>query len=107
MAGKKVNFGTKPQKQPDVDAWVENRDAPSESEAEGKTIVEQPLPVEGSSAESGTKTQSKAAKIDPGAMKRLTLDIPETLHRRIKGRAVMEGVTMVNMLRELLEETYG
>ena len=107
MAGKKVSFGTKPQKQPDVDAWVENREAPTEPEAEEKTVVEQPLSVEGNSAESVTKAQSKAAKMDPGAMKRLTLDIPETLHRRIKGRAVMEGVTMVNMLRELLQETYG
>lgn len=39
-------------------------------------------------------------------MKRLRLDIPAKLHQRIKGKAVMEGVTMVDMLRDLLEETY-
>ena len=39
-------------------------------------------------------------------VKRLTLDIPESLHRRIKGQAVMERVTMVEMLRELLEATH-
>ena len=40
-------------------------------------------------------------------MKRLTLDLPEGLHRTIKRRAVEEGVTMVDMLRTLLEEQYG
>jgi predicted DNA binding CopG/RHH family protein len=40
-------------------------------------------------------------------MKRLTLDLPEGLHRAIKRRAVEEGVTMVDMLRKLLEERYG
>jgi predicted DNA binding CopG/RHH family protein len=40
-------------------------------------------------------------------MKRLTLDLPEGLHRAIKRRAVEEGVTMVEMLRTLLEQEYG
>ena len=40
-------------------------------------------------------------------MKRLTLDVPESLHKAIKRRAVDEGVTMVEMLRELLEGEYG
>ncbi len=39
-------------------------------------------------------------------MKRLTLDIPESLHQAIKLKAVEQGVTMANMLRELLEEHY-
>lgn len=40
-------------------------------------------------------------------MKRLTLDIPDSLHRKIKGKAVAEGVTMVEMLRDLLEKPYN
>ena len=40
-------------------------------------------------------------------MKRLTLDLPEGLHRAIKHRAIEEGVTMVDLLRKLLEEQYG
>lgn len=40
-------------------------------------------------------------------MKRLTLDIPESLHRAIKMKAVESGVPMVDMLRELLEKHYG
>ncbi len=39
--------------------------------------------------------------------KRLTLDLPEGLHRAIKRRAVDEGVTMVDMLRKLLQDQYG
>lgn len=95
MAGKKVSFGTKPQKQPDVDAWVESRDSPIQtSTTEERAVIEEKKPV-----------QEEA--IEPNVTKRLTLDIPESLHRQIKGRAVMEGTTMVNMLRELLEKTYG
>jgi predicted DNA binding CopG/RHH family protein len=40
-------------------------------------------------------------------IKRLTLDIPEDLHRAIKHRAVDEGVTIADMLRKLLEDRYG
>lgn len=103
MAGKKVNFGTKPQKQPDVDAWVESRDAIKDE------VTQEPNAPAQSRSEPKAKATAKESERaeDQGAMKRLTLDIPESLHRRIKGKAVMEGVTMVNMLRELLEENYG
>jgi hypothetical protein len=40
-------------------------------------------------------------------MKRLTLDLPEDLHRSIKLAAVKEGVTMAEKLRALLMEHYG
>ncbi|MGR3278811.1 hypothetical protein ACSYAD_27460 [Acaryochloris marina NIES-2412] len=83
MSAKKVSFGTKPKVvKPDVDDWVETRTTASE------------VPVD--------KSVEAAEK-----MKRLTLDIPESLHRAIKGKAVVEGRTMVEMLRELLEDTYG
>jgi predicted DNA binding CopG/RHH family protein len=52
--------------------------------------------------------QGREQTTTPGQkMKRLTLDLPEGLHRAIKRRAVEEGVTMVEMLRTLLEERYG
>ncbi|KOP26515.1 hypothetical protein AMR41_10030 [Hapalosiphon sp. MRB220] len=40
-------------------------------------------------------------------MKRLTLDIPESLHKAIKRQAVDAGVTMADLLRDLLEQHYG
>jgi predicted DNA binding CopG/RHH family protein len=39
-------------------------------------------------------------------MKRLTLDIPEELHRAIKRNAADEGVTMAEKLRGVLMEYY-
>ncbi len=43
----------------------------------------------------------------PEKMKRLTLDIPEPLHKAIKRQAVDAGVTMADLLRDLLEQHYG
>ena len=43
----------------------------------------------------------------PANYKRLTLDLPEELHRAIKLNAVQEGVTMAHKLRGLLIEHYG
>jgi predicted DNA binding CopG/RHH family protein len=74
---KKVTIGGKPTK-PEVEQWVANRDTPA----------------------------SDTIPVEPVKMKRLTLDIPESLHAAIKRRAVDEGVTMADMLRKLLEEHY-
>jgi predicted DNA binding CopG/RHH family protein len=43
----------------------------------------------------------------PGKMKRLTLDLPEELHRVIKINAAKEGMTMAEKLRALLSDYYG
>jgi predicted HicB family RNase H-like nuclease len=80
---KKVAFGVK-QQSTSVDEWVDTRSAPGEIADSPESI---PTPKE--------------------KFKRLTLDIPEALHRAIKGKAASEGVAMVDMLRELLEEKYG
>jgi predicted DNA binding CopG/RHH family protein len=84
MPQKKVSFNAKPKpEQPkNIDEWVVNRDL--------KTV--------------DSKAQSEEASIK---MKRLTLDIPESLHRAIKKKAVEEGETMADQLRSLLEEHYG
>jgi hypothetical protein len=39
--------------------------------------------------------------------KRLTLDLPEALHRAIKVSAARDGVTMAEKLRALLLKHYG
>ena len=39
--------------------------------------------------------------------KRLTLDLPEALHRSIKVSAAQDGVTMAEKLRALLLKHYG
>lgn len=40
------------------------------------------------------------------AMKRLTFDISESLHRRIKSQCAVKGVKMTDELRALLEERF-
>jgi hypothetical protein len=43
----------------------------------------------------------------PARIKRLTLDLPEGLHRAIKVSAAQDGVTMAEKLRALLLKHYG
>jgi predicted DNA binding CopG/RHH family protein len=89
---KKVTFGVKPQEQQiaDLDSWVETRSSQADQGSSPEIV------------DSSEQTDAPKEKT-----KRLTLDIPETLHRAIKGKAAIEGVAMVDMLRELLEEKYG
>lgn len=80
MPAKKVQMKAKSSNEsstPNIDQWVEVRSP------------EPPAP--------------KPAK---PKMKRLTLDIDESLHRAIKLKATELGVPMADMLRELLEEHY-
>ncbi|GAB6061269.1 plasmid partition protein ParG [Desulfonatronum parangueonense] len=39
-------------------------------------------------------------------MKRLTVDIPESLHRAMKSDCAMRGVKIADMIRELLTEKF-
>jgi predicted DNA binding CopG/RHH family protein len=84
MPQKKVSFNAKPkQEKPiNVDEWVVNRDIKA---VDSKSISEEA----------------------PEKIKRLTLDIPESLHRAIKKKAVEDGETMADQLRSLLEKHYG
>lgn len=40
-------------------------------------------------------------------MKRLTIDVPESLHRSIKAACAMRGTKIADEVRELLRERYG
>jgi predicted DNA binding CopG/RHH family protein len=85
---KEVSFSAKPKIKANVDNWVENREVPT-SEADPRLAAPE------------VTEEASQPKI-----KRLTLDISEALHKKIKVRAVIEGISMVEMLRELLETTY-
>ena len=83
MPAKKVSIGKKPgnQEKPiGIEEWVANRE--------------------------GVQAEAKPKEDQPGKIKRLTLDIPEELHRAIKRTAVEEGVTMADLLRTLLEQHF-
>lgn len=77
MNGKKVTFGAKPTKP-----------APSaDAWVESRSVEEKPLPVE--------------------KMKRLTIDIPESLHKAIKSACALRGTKIADEVRELLYNKYG
>lgn len=78
---KTVSFGAKPQTQtpptPTADQWV--------------------------SAANGTSEPEPAPAVP---MKRLTIDIPESLHRTIKTQCASRGLRMADEIRTLLERHF-
>lgn len=79
MTGKKVTFGGKPQASSAAspDDWVTSRAVP-----EPEPVVEV-------------------------KMKRLTLDVSEELHRKIKSACANRGVKMADEIRALLESHFS
>lgn len=49
--------------------------------------------------------ESRAAVVE--SMKRLTIDIPESLHRQIKSSCALRGTKIADEVRELLLQKYG
>ena len=43
---------------------------------------------------------------DAEAMKRLTIDVPASLHARIKSQCALRGAKMADEVRELLEKHF-
>jgi len=87
---KKVLFPTKPQAAPappTADQWV----------AQAGVI---------SNATNGEVVENGAATSAPEPLKRLTLDIPATLHARIKSQCALRNVKMVEEIRLVLEEHF-
>ena len=76
MIGKRVAIGLKPGTQKRADDWVSDV-ATTAPEEEGA-----PAPI----------------------MKRLTIDIPEDLHRTLKVKAASEGVKMADLVRAWITE---
>ncbi len=51
--------------------------------------------------------ESRGTDTASGSMKRLTIDIPESLHRAIKSQCAMRGTKIADEVRELLLQNYG
>jgi hypothetical protein len=52
-----------------------------------------------------TWVDSRSVEVEP--MKRLTIDISESLHRQIKSQCAMNGTKIADEVRELLMNRYG
>jgi hypothetical protein len=83
MTGKKVTFAAKRPSQAvpsNIDQWVEKRDG---------------APTALASPPSDIK------------MKRLTIDVPVSLHRKIKSTCALKNLHMADEIRDLLEQHFG
>lgn len=86
MTRKTVAF--KPRSQPaadPADSWV----AASREEQAAKAV---------------TKLHADQATDEP--MKRFTIDVTESLHKRIKSQCAIRGVKMADVIRDLLEKEF-
>ena len=95
--GKKVTIGKRPSARASaeaVDKWME-AEKPAEPAGEGSS--EKKAPVKKALA------KKVKVKVEPEKMKRLTIDIPDTLHRRVKSGCGSEGIKMADVIREYLE----
>lgn len=96
--GKSVSFKVPQSKlAAGADAWITNRGAePVATDREG-----------------GSVTSLKAVKAAPvpepepkEKMSRLTIDVPESLHRRVKMQCAGRGKKMADVVREFLEREF-
>ncbi|MEE7455981.1 hypothetical protein MPAR168_24465 [Methylorubrum populi] len=82
---------------PAADAWIANRGAePPTSDREGGTVT--PLKAVEAPVAAAPAPKEKGA--------RLTIDLPESLHRRVKAQCAGRGVRMVDVVRDFLEREF-
>lgn len=93
---KKVSFGVRPTLPADAEQWIQQRQ-------------EHPMPVDPVIDKAVTLPANSIShdSSDSEAMKRLTIDIPESLHRAIKTACASRGSKIADEVRQLLAEHYG
>ena len=69
-----------------------------------------PRPTEAPRAEPAPTSepahQVEASTAKPEAMKRLTIDIPTSLHKRVKSQCANQGTTIADVVRAFLERKF-
>jgi hypothetical protein len=96
---KKVSIGKRPGARPTaeaIDQWLEKQSAAADGAGETPAVAAAP-------AEEPPDTEIKSPAVK---MKRLTIDIPDSLHRRVKSRCGQEGWKMADVVRDLLENRF-
>jgi hypothetical protein len=72
----------------------------------GKRITLRPKPSKILSHKADAWVQNRSTDVQE-PIKRLTIDLPVSLHTRIKATCAMRGAKMVEEIRELLMQKYG
>ena len=70
------------------------------------SFTAKPTAKAAASADTWVENRKTPTAEEMEAMKRLTFDIPETLHRRIKTQCASKGTKMTDELRLLLEKHF-
>jgi predicted DNA binding CopG/RHH family protein len=71
------------------------------------SLAAKPRPTAATAATADDWVQSRRVEAGNGeAMKRLTVDVPSSLHTRIKSQCALRGVKMADEIRELLEKHF-
>jgi ParG len=72
----------------------------------GKKVSIGTRPTTAKPASADDWVETRTASTEPEKMKRLTIDVPESLHRAIKMQCTMNGTSIADEVRELLTEKY-
>ena len=71
------------------------------------TLAAKPRPAAVTAPTADDWVQSRQIEASNGeAMKRLTVDVPSSLHARIKSQCALRGVKMADEIRDLLEKHF-
>lgn len=71
------------------------------------TLAAKPRPAAATAPTADDWVQSRQVEANNGeTMKRLTVDVPSSLHTRIKSQCALRGVKMADEIRELLEKHF-
>lgn len=99
--GKSVSFKVPTSKlATGADAWIANRGAEPASDREGSNVTAL------KAVEAAPPPAPEPAAAPKEKMSRFTIDVPESLHRRVKMQCAGRGTKMADMMRELLEREF-
>lgn len=92
-----------------VERWIQGQASVVEAPAAVVSVpVADPAPAAPPKPEPRAEKPRKKPE-EPAAaekMKRLTIDIPDSLHRRVKSRCGEEGIQMADVIRGFLEKRF-
>lgn len=101
MTKKTVAFKM-PVKPATSDEWVKSVTGPAAVE----TAVAESNVVDIKPESRATEGPPAAVAVPAEAMKRFTIDVPESLHKRIKSQCALRGVKMADIMREMMEKEF-
>ena len=92
---KRPEMPASPTLNPDAERFIRGTDSPPEG---GLRVEPAPSP------EAANQVEKETPKTEP--MKRLTIDIPESLHKRVKSQCGAQGTTIADVVRAYLERKF-